>query len=127
LRPQRRESKRGRSALLWRLEIFGTEFDHQLAGSQNMSLHGVDHDLAICPGGLKAEFGMRCNKVSARPSSDPSDAQVQRTKAPIDPTFEAGSIAFTQRSSLRVYLKYLRSGAFWPFSVGIRKPSTLII
>jgi hypothetical protein len=25
------------------------------------------------------------------------------------------------------YLKYLRSGGFWPFFVGIRKPSALIM
>src|SRR5260370_5785459 len=39
-----------------RLEIFRAEFDHELAGSENVSLHGVDHRLAFCLGGVEAQF-----------------------------------------------------------------------
>jgi hypothetical protein len=57
-------------------------------------------------------------------------AQRMSAKAPADSSgcFGHASAAAGSRSPERgAYLKYRRSGAFWPFSVGIRKPSLLTI
>src|SRR5438105_1247873 len=36
--------------------MFGAEFDRDLTRSKDMSLHGVDHGLAFCLGGVETQF-----------------------------------------------------------------------